>query len=29
MGGVNLFARKFDESIDNDIIEKLYKDIEE
>lgn len=28
-GGVNLFARKFDESIDNDIIEKLYKDIEE
>ncbi len=29
MGGVNLFARKFDEKIDNEIIEKLYKDIEE
>lgn len=27
-GGVNLFARKFDEKIDNDIIDKLYKDIE-
>lgn len=27
MGGVNLFARKFDEKIDNEIIEKLYKDI--
>lgn len=27
-GGVNLFARKFDEKIDNDIIDKLYKKIE-
>ena len=24
----NLFARKFDENIDNDIIDKLYKDLE-
>ena len=27
-GGINLFARKFDEKIDNDIIDKLYKKIE-
>ncbi|WP_295163478.1 beta-1,6-N-acetylglucosaminyltransferase [uncultured Brachyspira sp.] len=25
----NLFARKFDENIDNDIIDKLYKDLED
>ena len=26
--GNSLFARKFDENIDNDIIDKLYKDLE-
>ena len=27
--GDNLFARKFDENIDNDIIDKLYEDLED